>query len=209
MLLAFTISHVSTLIEISTSSDGFEWLSWRPFPLQGSLEHFSQGRSSGNKAQLLFIWECLNPSLFWRTVLTIQHSWLFFNFSTLNVSIHGLLASKVSDEKSADIIGHAHKISACNESILSCFQDPVFQNFDYNVSWHEPLSWSWSLLSLMSFILGFRPMFSFKYSLCPPPSRFETPAMCMLALFMVSYRSLRLCSFFFLVLFVLSILQTQ
>lgn len=75
------------------------------FTLQDSVEHFLQGRFSGNKLQQL----CLSVNVLISSwVLTDGFAnysilvWQLLSLSTLNILTHYLLASTVFDEKFAD-----------------------------------------------------------------------------------------------------------
>lgn len=105
----------------------------------------------------MFIWECFTFSIifegwFWQ----MYDFWLTVSFSTLNVSSHSVLVSKVSDKKVADnlIEDPLH-----DDMLLSCYFPNsllvfVFWQFDY--LWVEfillGIYWVYQILIFMSFI---------------------------------------------------------
>lgn len=108
-ILVFVIVHIFTFIEIVISPYGFKLISSVLSFYQDFLEHFLQGRSCGHKVpQLLFIWECLDCSLTLERSVCPDTGFLFdsvfflFPISTLTISTHCFMVSKVSDEKSTD-----------------------------------------------------------------------------------------------------------
>lgn len=112
------------------------------FNLKHSLQHFQQGRCSGNKLpQLLFIQDCLNFSLTLKdSFLDIKLSFESFCFQYLNISSYCLLVPKIYAEKLTDNL--IETPLECDKSLFSCcFQDSlfVFGKLDYNMSWYGSL----------------------------------------------------------------------
>lgn len=88
-------------------------------PLQGCLEHFLKGRSSGHEIpQPLFTWECLiYPSLFKDIFADTGFLVNTFSLSTSNMSAPCFQTSRISDEKSADDLIQS---IVCGDSCLAC-----------------------------------------------------------------------------------------
>lgn len=104
------------------------------FTSQDSLDHFLQGRSCGHKlAKLYFLWEGLDFHLVYE-----EHcAWEIFGVLFSPLLTHFLLASRVSDGKSAYKLIEDHLELMLHFS--HCFQDLLFifssWKFDYNISW--------------------------------------------------------------------------
>lgn len=136
IILAFITAHVFTFIEIFLyMASGYCLVSFH-FTLQDSIEHFLQGRSSGHKlVELLLARNVLiSPWSLKNSFARYKIHWLFFfvSFSTLNILADFPLASKFSDEKSAEnLIGDPHMWWLTSLLLLSRYS--VFQKFVYNV----------------------------------------------------------------------------
>lgn len=154
----------------------------------------------------------ISPSV-WRVVLSdIEFLFDVFFLTAHWMSFHCFLASMVSDDKSAiNLIDNPMYVTR-RVCLSCCFQDSffVFQQSDYDVSWCESL-WlypTWNLLSfwMCRFFVKFGEFLAIISSLllCHLGSPIVHMSVCLI----MSHRSLRLFSFFF-VHFFLSFPQTE
>ena len=88
--IAFIITHIFNFIEIFISPVGFEILSTiLSFHQQDSLEHFLQGRSSGNELpQLSYMLKCLDSSLTFEEQFYWVQDYSLTGFFLSTFSIH-------------------------------------------------------------------------------------------------------------------------
>ena len=150
IILAYITAHTFTFLKIFISPYGFEILSsilsFHPAVL---LEHFFQGRASDH-ISLSFSLSgnvSVSPSTLKGSFARCRMlGWQFFPLSTLKILAYCLLASIVSDERSASltllrILYMCWPFSLANFKIIcSSFElsfetlsSSVFWNFDYNV----------------------------------------------------------------------------
>lgn len=106
----FTFTEVCLCIFCNSSQVSF------PCNLQDSLENFLQNMPDVSELlQLLFIWESLILCLTfdgWFAGYSIL-GWQFYSFKNLNLLAHCLLASKVSDKKSNNLIEDSSYVTSC------------------------------------------------------------------------------------------------
>ena len=156
---------------------GYCWV-FLHFTLEDSLEHFLQSRSSG---YTLSFWLSgnvfISPSLLKSSLAGYKIlGWQVFFFSTLNISAHCLLASKVSDEKSEHnliedplyYVMICFSLPVCKihslsfESLIMCLRVGLFEFILFGFRW---ASWLFIFMPFIKFG-KFSAIISSMFSLC-------------------------------------------
>ena len=123
--------------------------------LQDSLENFLQNMPDVSELiQLLFIWECLILCLTfagWFASYSIL-GWQFYSFRNLNFLAHCLLASKVSDKKSNNLIEDSSYVTSCFSLVIFKILSLYLAFGSLAIICLVWVSWSssWSLLGFLA-----------------------------------------------------------